>query len=66
MDRDLDGMLSPSEMGGANSQIFMLLDSNNDGYVTLPELEHMMTVLQSKHDTIAQSDNYHNPDSSYY
>ena len=52
MDFDLDGKLSQSEMKKTTPQIFMLLDSDGDGYVTEEELQHMMKVLQAKHDTL--------------
>ena len=64
MDRNLDGKLTPSEMGNVTPQIFMLLDANGDRYVTLSELQHMMTILQSKHDML--EDNSANADSSFY
>ena len=48
MDRNRDGRLTQLEMGKAGPQIFMLLDTDSDGYVTREELEHMMTILQAK------------------
>ena len=52
MDRNNDGRLAPSEMGNANPQVFNLLDANEDGSVTMTELQHMMSVLQTKHDSL--------------
>ena len=52
MDRDFDDKLSPNEMTNADPKIFMLLDSDGDGYVTRNELQHMMKVLQAKHDSL--------------
>ena len=63
MDRNYDGKLSPSEMKNTDSKIFMLLDSDGDGFVTKSELQHMMNVLQVKHDSLvgegANSNDYY-------
>ena len=56
MDRNGDGKLTQSEMGKSNPQIFMLLDSDGDGYVTMRELQHMMDVLKSKHDDLVSGE----------
>ena len=58
MDVDFDNKLSRDEMinAGTDSKIFMLLDSDDDGYVTKGELQHMMNVLQAKHDSLVEND----------
>ena len=55
MDRNLDYKLSQSELGRDNSEIFLLLDANGDGYVTHEEMEHMMNVLQAQHDNLEKT-----------
>ncbi len=55
MDSDLDGRLSNDEMTNTDSKIFMLLDSDDDGFVTKGELQHMMNVLQVKHDSLVEN-----------
>ena len=52
MDKNHDGRLTLSEMGNANPKVFDLLDANEDDSVTLTELQHMMSVLQTKHDSL--------------
>ena len=52
MDRNFDDKLSYSEMKNTDPKIFNLLDSDSDGYVTMSELQHLMGVLQDKHDSL--------------
>jgi Ca2+-binding EF-hand superfamily protein len=63
MDSDLDGRLSNDEMTNTDSKIFMLLDSDDDGFVTKGELQHMMNVLQAKHDSLVEN---HEEPSDYH
>ena len=55
MDVNFDNKLSPNEMINTDSKIFTLLDSNEDGFVTKNELQHMMNVLQEKHDSLVEN-----------
>ena len=57
MDVNSDNKLSRDEMRntGTDSKIFMLLDSDDDGFVTKGELQHMMNVLQVKHDSLVEN-----------
>ena len=58
MDVDFDNKLSRNEMlnAGTDLKIFMLLDADDDGFVTKGELQHMMNVLQAKHDSLIEND----------
>ena len=59
MDSDSDGRLNQFEMRRAGPEIFMLLDSDGNDYVTRDELQHMMKVLQAKHNTLVGDDINH-------